>query len=153
MRRTPGSRRAEDIYLDRGFFLTLQALRRQLAAMPYDLYLIRLIHHSTRRAFPGERLWTADQLTKESVIRVAQGAETDSEDQDVCGNQRQCGSDASMDGVDRDAGIEVPTIEIKVCLVVVDSGGFAATTIVLLAGSVGLAERSISGSTGAGRRA
>ena len=55
--------------LDRGFFLTLQALRRQLAAMPYDLYLIRLIHHATRRAFPGERLWTADQLTKEAVVR------------------------------------------------------------------------------------
>ena len=45
--------------LDRGFFLTLQAISRQLAAMPYDLYLIRLIHHATRRAFPGERLWTA----------------------------------------------------------------------------------------------
>jgi hypothetical protein len=44
--------------LDRGFFLTLQAVRCQLAAMPYDLYLIRLIHHATRRAFPGERLWT-----------------------------------------------------------------------------------------------
>ena len=55
--------------LDRGFFLTLQAIRRQLAAMPYDLYLIRLIHHATRRAFPGERLWTATQLTKESVVR------------------------------------------------------------------------------------
>jgi hypothetical protein len=45
--------------LDRGLFLTLQAIRRQLAAMPYDLYLVRLIHHATRRAFPGERLWTA----------------------------------------------------------------------------------------------
>ena len=33
--------------LDRGFFLTLQAIRRQLAAMPYDFYLIRLIHHAT----------------------------------------------------------------------------------------------------------
>ena len=55
--------------LDRGFFLTLQAIRRQLAAMPYDLYLIRLIHHATHRAFPGERLWTATQLTRESVVR------------------------------------------------------------------------------------
>ena len=33
--------------------------------MPYDLYVIRLIH----RAFPGERLWTATQLTGESVVR------------------------------------------------------------------------------------
>jgi RepB DNA-primase from phage plasmid len=55
--------------LDRCFFLTLQAIRRQLAAMPYDLYLVRLIDHATRRAFPGERLWTATQLTKESVVR------------------------------------------------------------------------------------
>ena len=54
---------------DRGLIITLQAIRRQLAAMPYDLYLIRLIHHATRRAFPGERLWTADQLTKEAVVR------------------------------------------------------------------------------------
>ena len=44
---------------DYGFFLTLQAIRRQLAAMPNELYLVRLIHHRTRQAFPGERLWTA----------------------------------------------------------------------------------------------
>ena len=55
--------------LDRGFFLTWQAIRRQLAAMPHDLYLIRLIHHATRRAFPGERLWTAAQLSREATIR------------------------------------------------------------------------------------
>ena len=55
--------------LDRGFFLTWQAIRRQLAAMPHDLYLVRLIHHATRRAFPGERLWTAAQLTSPATIR------------------------------------------------------------------------------------
>ncbi len=55
--------------LDRGFFLTWQAIRRQLAAMPHDIYLIRLIHHATRRAFPGERLWTATELTREATIR------------------------------------------------------------------------------------
>src|SRR4051794_11627846 len=55
--------------LDRGFFLTCQAIRRQLAAMPHSLYLIRLIHHPTRRAFPGERLWTATQLTRAATIR------------------------------------------------------------------------------------
>jgi hypothetical protein len=54
---------------DRGFVLTRQAIQRQLAAMPHDLYLVRLIHHSTRRAFPGERLWTAAQLASEAVIR------------------------------------------------------------------------------------
>jgi hypothetical protein len=55
--------------LDRGCFLTRQAIRRQLAAMPHDLYLIRLIHHATHRAFPGERLWTTAQLTSAATIR------------------------------------------------------------------------------------
>lgn len=54
---------------DRGLFLSLHGIRRQLAAMPHDLYLVRLIHHATRTAFPGERLWTATQLGQESTIR------------------------------------------------------------------------------------
>lgn len=54
---------------DRGFFLTLQAIRTQLAAMPNELYLVRLIHHLTRTAFPGERLWTAEQLTSAATVR------------------------------------------------------------------------------------
>jgi hypothetical protein len=53
---------------DCGFFLTLQAIRRHLAAMPNGLYLIRLIHHQTRKAFPGERLWTAAQLVSAATI-------------------------------------------------------------------------------------
>jgi hypothetical protein len=54
---------------DHGLNLTLQAVRRQLAAMPHDLYLVRLIHSQTRRAFPGERLWTAAQLIHPATIR------------------------------------------------------------------------------------
>jgi RepB DNA-primase from phage plasmid len=54
---------------DLGLNLTLRAVRRQIAAMPHDLYLIRLIHNQTRRAFPGERLWTADQLTHPATLR------------------------------------------------------------------------------------
>lgn len=54
---------------DRGFSLTMQAIRRQLVAMPNDLYLVRLIHHRTRQAFPGERLWTAEQLGSAATIR------------------------------------------------------------------------------------
>jgi len=54
---------------DHGFLLTLLAMRRQLAAMPHDLYLVRLIHYQTRRAFPGERLWTVAQLTHPATIR------------------------------------------------------------------------------------
>ena len=54
---------------DRGLNLTLRAVRRQIAAMPHDLYLIRLIHNQTRRAFPGERLWTAAQLKHPATLR------------------------------------------------------------------------------------
>ncbi len=54
---------------DRGFMITLQAIRRQLAAMPHEIYLIRLIHHTTRRSFPGERLWTATQLVNTATVR------------------------------------------------------------------------------------
>jgi hypothetical protein len=55
----------------------------------------------------------------------------DIEDQDVCGNQRQCGPDPGVDGADRDAGAEVPAVEIDVLLVVVDPGGAAAAATVL----------------------
>jgi hypothetical protein len=55
--------------VDHGLCLTLQAIRRQLAAMPHDLYLVRLIHHQTGRAFPGERLWTAAQLIQPATVR------------------------------------------------------------------------------------
>jgi len=54
---------------DRGFFLTQHAIRRQLAAMPNELYLVRLIHHATRKAVPGERLWTATQLVSPATVR------------------------------------------------------------------------------------
>lgn len=53
---------------DRGFFITMQAIRRQLAAMPNELYLVRMIHHPTRRAFPGERLWTATLLGSGAAV-------------------------------------------------------------------------------------
>jgi DNA primase RepB-like protein len=54
---------------DRGFFLTWHAISKQLAAMPSELYLIRLIHYQSRCAFPGERLWSAGQLRSAPTIR------------------------------------------------------------------------------------
>ncbi len=54
---------------DLGLMLTAQAIRSQLAAIPNELYLIRLIHSLTKRPFPGERLWTADQLMNLATIR------------------------------------------------------------------------------------
>jgi hypothetical protein len=59
----------EDLVFDHGLILTAQAIRRQLAAMPHELYLIRLIHQPTHRPFPGERLWTAQQLLHLATIR------------------------------------------------------------------------------------
>ena len=47
----------------------MQAIRRQLAAMPCELYLVRLIHYATKRPFPGERLWTAAQLANFAIVR------------------------------------------------------------------------------------
>lgn len=58
---------------DRGLNVTLRAVRRQIAAMPHDLYLIRLIHSQTRKAFPGERLWTAAQLIQPATLRFLRG--------------------------------------------------------------------------------
>jgi hypothetical protein len=53
----------------RGLALTMQAIRRQLAAMPYDLYRLRLIHNQTRRPLPGQRLWTRDELLRPANVR------------------------------------------------------------------------------------
>jgi hypothetical protein len=55
--------------IGRGFILTRQAIGRQIAAMPHDLYLVRLIHNRSGRPVPGERLWTATQLLTPATIR------------------------------------------------------------------------------------
>src|SRR6266851_746776 len=55
--------------MDRGFFLTLQAMHRQLAAMPCDWYQIRLIHGCSRRPFLAEQVWSAVQLSHASMVR------------------------------------------------------------------------------------
>lgn len=55
--------------MDRGFFISLQAMRRQLAAMPCDYYQIRLIHGSSRRPFSGEHVGSAVQLLRGPMVR------------------------------------------------------------------------------------
>jgi hypothetical protein len=55
--------------LELGLFLSAQGARRQLATMPCELYLIRLIDSSTPRPFPGERLWTTAQLCHPTAVR------------------------------------------------------------------------------------
>jgi hypothetical protein len=56
--------------MDRGFFITLQTVRRQLAAMPSDLYQLRLIHHHTRQPVPLQTVWTAPQLAHPAFLRL-----------------------------------------------------------------------------------
>ena len=58
---------------DHGFFITRHAIHRQLAAMPNELYLIRLIHQGTGRPSAGERLWTATLLTSGGPISFLRG--------------------------------------------------------------------------------
>ena len=48
--------------------LTQQAVRRQLAAMPAEFYLIRLIHAVERKPAPAKRLWTAEELARDRVV-------------------------------------------------------------------------------------
>jgi len=55
-----------------GFFITLQAIRRQLAAMPNELYLVRPIHGHTRRSC-GEWLWSAGVLTAGRIVHFLRG--------------------------------------------------------------------------------
>jgi RepB DNA-primase from phage plasmid len=54
---------------DRGLMLTQRAIRRQLTAMPHDLYMVRLIHNQTRRPLPGQRLWTATELLQPANMK------------------------------------------------------------------------------------
>src|SRR6266571_4655675 len=54
--------------MERGLFITLQAISRQVAAMPNEFYLVRLIHSVTRCCCPGERLWTANQLSQAAIV-------------------------------------------------------------------------------------
>src|SRR5215469_16138534 len=49
--------------------LTQQAVRRQLAAMPNKFYWIRLIHSVERKPAPAKRLWTAEELVRDRVVR------------------------------------------------------------------------------------
>src|ERR1700736_2946969 len=59
--------------MERGFFITLQAICRQIAAMPNEFYLLRLIHSVTRCSCPGERLWTANQLSQAPIVKFLRG--------------------------------------------------------------------------------
>jgi hypothetical protein len=54
--------------MERGLFITLHGISRQVAAMPNEFYLLRLIHSVSRCCCPGERLWTANQLSQAAIV-------------------------------------------------------------------------------------
>jgi len=76
----PASEAAANICSDRGRSLSLRAIRRQLMAMPCDCYLIRLVHYHSRKALPGQRLWTAAQLISEPIVRFLRARNRDGYD-------------------------------------------------------------------------
>src|ERR1700676_2440566 len=59
--------------MERGLFVTLHAISRQIAAMPNEFFLLRLIHSVTRCSCPGERLWTANQLSQAPIVSFLRG--------------------------------------------------------------------------------
>jgi hypothetical protein len=56
------------IMTDRGFNITMRAVRRQLAAIPFSTYRLQLISSQKRRALPGQRLWTDVELLRPETI-------------------------------------------------------------------------------------
>jgi hypothetical protein len=64
----------------RGLSLSLHAIHCHLAAMPCERYLIRLIHHHSRKPLPGSRLWTASQLGQESIVKFLRARNRDGYD-------------------------------------------------------------------------
>jgi hypothetical protein len=54
---------------DRGLWVSVAVLRRQLAAMPCGLYEVRLVHSGSHQPYPGVRRWTASQLLDPDTVR------------------------------------------------------------------------------------
>lgn len=67
-----------------------------------------------------------------------QDDQTESEDQDLCGDLSECPSDPDLDSIDRRPDSEVPEVPIAVPVVAVEPGGDAAIQPVHLPGFMGL---------------
>ena len=55
--------------MELGLGLTRSAISHQLATMPHEVYLVRLIHQPSGRPLPGQRRWTASQLLDPPTVR------------------------------------------------------------------------------------
>jgi hypothetical protein len=53
---------------DRGLEVSLAVLRRQLAAMSFPWYEVRLIHSAPRKTYPGVRQWSTSQLSAPATV-------------------------------------------------------------------------------------
>jgi DNA primase RepB-like protein len=73
----PAPEAAANMCSDHGLLFSVRAIRRQLVAMPCDRYLIRLVHYPSRKALPGQRLWTAAQLISEPIVRFLRARNRD----------------------------------------------------------------------------
>ena len=60
--------------IDNGLALTLRALQRQLTAIPCGQFDIRLIHAITRKPWPGQRLWSAEEILDLATTRFLRSA-------------------------------------------------------------------------------
>ncbi len=58
---------------DLGLMITRRAAGRLLGALSNELYLLRLIHHGTRRALPGDRIWTGSQVLSRAGLGFLRG--------------------------------------------------------------------------------
>lgn len=72
-----------------------------------------------------------------------QDDQTESEDQDLCGNLSKCASDPDLDSIDRSIDSEVPEVPVSVSVVAVEPGGDAALQLVYLQGFMGMDESTL----------
>jgi len=65
---------------DRGLVAFAPSHSRSTYSHAVDRYLIRLIHHRSRRPFPGSRFWTTPQLGQESIVNFLRARNRDGYD-------------------------------------------------------------------------
>ena len=63
---------------------------------------------------------------KIGVMQRSQNHQTESEDQDLCGNLSECTPDPDLDSIDRSLDPEVSQVPLPVPVVAVEPGGNAA---------------------------